>query len=65
MGKQNLFKKLLRRATKNGWAVPPENTPFSDDAWIRYWQAMELYSVEPNAGRPIPPHRTGGGHVFS
>lgn len=64
MGKENEFDRMLRKANKKGWSVPNENNSFDDGVWLRYWQGMEAYSQGRCTGRPVPPHRSGGGQRF-
>ncbi len=60
----NEFKRLSKLAVRKGWKTPA-NDVFSDEVWIRYWRACEQYERDPSAGRPIPPHRSGGGQVLN
>jgi nicotinamide mononucleotide adenylyltransferase len=57
------FRRLRKRAAKRGWVVPI-NDVFSNAVWIRYWEAMEESEKDPSKGRPIAPHRSGGGQSF-
>lgn len=63
MGQRTEFDRLLKKAKKKGWTVPVNNV-FGDDAWVRYWRAMEEHERNPDSGRPIAPHRSGGGITF-
>jgi hypothetical protein len=54
------YKRLYKKAVKKGWVAPASGV-FSDEAWMRYWSAMEEHEKDPSKGRPIPPHRSGGG----
>jgi hypothetical protein len=54
------YKRLLKKATKKGWVVPSNNV-FCDEVWVRYWLAMDASEKDPSIGRPIAPHRSGGG----
>jgi len=48
-----------RAARRNGWKLPV-NTAFPDESWLAYWKAMDAYAHGETAGRPVPPHRSGG-----
>lgn len=53
--------RLYRLAEKRGWVVPSTSNQFGTEPWNRYWAAMEEYEKDPSNGRPVPPHRSGGG----
>jgi hypothetical protein len=53
------FTELMRLAKRSGWTVPV-NTAHRMESWICYWQAM-IKHKEHGGGRPIAPHRSGGG----
>jgi hypothetical protein len=56
------FDKLREKAKKKGWVTPPTAlNAFPDHSWVSYWEACEEYERNPNAGRPVPPHRSGHG----
>lgn len=54
------YKKLLKKAEKKGWKTPINNA-IPESAWVAYWQACEEYERNPDAGRPVVPHRSGSG----
>lgn len=54
------------RAEQRGWKVPPPTSrlaqPDWNEAWVRYWVAMDNYerkvaAGDPDPGRPVQPHR--------
>jgi hypothetical protein len=49
-------------AVAKGWQVPPENAEWlPKHAWNWYWLECANYEKDPSSGRPVPPHRSGGG----
>jgi hypothetical protein len=53
-------------AVKKGWKVPPEDTEWlPKHAWNYYWIGCASYEKDPTAGRPVPPHRSGGGEPIN
>jgi hypothetical protein len=52
----SLFQRLFKKAQKKGWKTPTNNV-FPEETWIAYWQACEEYERNPEAGRPVVPHR--------
>lgn len=59
--KQIRFRTLKREAERNGWTIPHNNI-FPESAWIAYWDQCRLYKKGLIEGRPIAPHRSGGGN---
>jgi hypothetical protein len=57
------FEKYRRKAIKYGWTMPA-NDAFGPNVWLRYWQDMDQCRKDPSGGRPVAPHRSGGGQVF-
>ena len=51
------FDKWLDEAQKNGWRVP-QNMNFSAESWVNYWKQCAEYERNPDAGRPVVPHRS-------
>lgn len=59
------YERLLQKAKKKGWMVP-RTDHIDEGAWIRFWQqeeqrAQAIHNGESDPGRPIVPHRSGGG----
>lgn len=50
----------LAMAKQKGWPTP-HNDAFSPAVWVHYWERCYAYLLDPEAGRPVPPHRSGGG----
>ncbi len=50
-------------ASAKGWKLPG-NSPLPNESWIEYWKACERYERDPKSGRPVIPHRSGGGSRF-
>jgi len=49
-------------AVEKGWQVPPEDAGFlPKHAWNWYWSNCAAHEKDPSIGRPVPPHRSGGG----
>jgi hypothetical protein len=67
MAKATSFTALFRKALKKQWATPPvrEITEDNQQSWIDYWEAMGRYARGEQEGRPIPPHRSGGGMTYT
>lgn len=59
--KTGRFNKLLRLAKANGWKTPTvvELDIHGEKTWVNYWMGCDRLKKDPNAGRPIIPHRTG------
>jgi hypothetical protein len=60
------YNKQRNIAESKGWPVPKRGSdmdtqPGWRDAWVRYWRAMDHAEKNPGGGRPIQPHRSGGG----
>jgi hypothetical protein len=60
-----VYESWKRLAEQRGWKVPL-NDAFPDQTWIDYWAAMAKYETQlaagdPDPGRPVVPHRSGGG----
>lgn len=51
------YKKWLKKAQAKGWKTPV-NTELPEHSWIAYWKACDEYELNPNAGRPVVPHRS-------
>lgn len=54
------YRGWLRMAERRGWTVPA-NEVFSQQIWINFWKNMYEHESKQTEGRPIPPHRSGGG----
>jgi hypothetical protein len=61
------YTRWKRKAEANNWPAPATGSDMDTEpgwraAWVRYWQALEVYhaSTDPNRGRPVQPHRSGG-----
>ena len=54
------FEKALSMAQERGYKLPPRTaTPFlGEQAWMNYWAQCAEYERNPNAGRPVVPHRS-------
>lgn len=69
------YTRRKRAAIDKGYAAPPDGSPLDadgwHDAWVRYWAAMDRYTALKAAdpagdhGRPVQPHRSGGGELPS
>jgi hypothetical protein len=61
------FTTIRERARAKGWTTPPPTGPLASiemrDAWMRYWYACADHEAHPETGRPVAPHRSGGGDV--
>lgn len=52
-------------AIDKGWKIPSEgNDDWPKHSWIWYWRNCMAYEKDPSVGRPVVPHRSGGGHVL-
>lgn len=51
------------RAVAKGWKLPG-GSPLPNESWIAYWQACQRYEDDPTSGRPVIPHRSGGGQLL-
>lgn len=47
-------------AQSQGWTCPDSTTIFDKSVWIRYWTDVDASEKNPDAGRAIIPHRSGG-----
>lgn len=61
----NDFSRWEREAQRRGWKTPAPTDAMPADAWVRYWEAMHEYerrvkAGDPDPGRPVVPHRSGG-----
>jgi hypothetical protein len=54
--KKTEYKKLLKKAKRNGWKTPVNNS-LPELTWTAYWQACEEYKKNPSSGRPVIPSR--------
>lgn len=52
------YLRWLKKAQEKGWKTPTNNAT-QEASWLAYWQACEAYERNPNAGRPVVPHRPG------
>jgi len=56
------FMDLHHLAIDKGWKIPSQqNGDFPKHAWTWYWRNCEAYEKDPSVGRPVVPHRSGGG----
>jgi len=55
------FVGLREIAVDKGWKVPPIDDPFPKHSWAWYWRNCMAYEKDPSVGRPVAPHRSGGG----
>lgn len=67
-----VYAKWKEIAEQRGWHVPPAGSVVAQwqEAWINYWLALEererkLAAGEPDPGRPVAPHRSGGARPVS
>lgn len=51
-------KRLHKLAAEKGWKLPATNSPIPAHSWNNYWSQCEEYERNPNAGRPVIPHRS-------
>jgi hypothetical protein len=56
------YNALWQEARNKGWKIPINNA-FPDHSWIGYWRGCQRHETDPTTGRPVPPHRSGGGHA--
>lgn len=54
----NEYEKWLKKAQQRGWKTPANNL-HPAHSWVAYWKACETYERNPEAGRPVLPHRSG------
>lgn len=50
--------RLYKLATEKGWRLPSVSNPFPAHSWNAYWAQCEQHERNPEAGRPVPPHRS-------
>ena len=56
-----IFHNWKSHAQAKGWKIPTGSDPFPMQTWINYWLDCEEYERDPGKGRPVIPHRSGGG----
>jgi hypothetical protein len=54
--KKTEFEKARSLAMRKGWRTPPF-LPCGEKTWINYWNQCAEYERDPEAGRPVVPHR--------
>jgi len=54
------YEKALSQAKENGYKLPPRDAAvfLGERAWMNYWAQCDAYALNPNAGRPVVPHRS-------
>jgi len=54
------FEKAKAKADRRGYKLPPrdETVFLGEQSWMNYWAQCEEYESNPNAGRPVAPHRS-------
>lgn len=55
------FLEMKQFALESGWKVPGENDPSPSHTWLSYWRGCAASEEDPLRGRPVIPHRSGGG----
>jgi hypothetical protein len=49
------FDQIKAKASECGWKTP-DNGRFSEDTWLRYWNACAEHEADNTKGRPVVPH---------